>query len=51
VNRLLGPHRDNKVNTPAYKRTAVRLEKLPATAKRVRKAATNGHRANGAASS
>jgi len=28
VNRLLGPHRDNKVNTPAYKRTAVRLEKL-----------------------
>jgi formate dehydrogenase major subunit len=27
VNRLLGPHRDNKVNTPAYKRTAVRLEK------------------------
>jgi formate dehydrogenase major subunit len=26
VNRLLGPHRDNKVNTPAYKRTAVRLE-------------------------
>jgi hypothetical protein len=40
------------VNTPAYKRTAVRLEKLPATAKRVRKteaAATNGKRANGAA--
>ncbi len=37
VNRLLGPHRDNKVNTPAYKRTAVRLEKLP--------------RANGAAAS
>jgi formate dehydrogenase major subunit len=28
VNRLLGPHRDNKVNTPAYKRTAVRLEKI-----------------------
>ena len=28
VNRLLGPHRDNKVNTPAYKRTAVRLEKV-----------------------
>ena len=52
VNRLLGPHRDNKVNTPAYKRTAVRLEKLPATAKRVRKpaaAAKNGSRTNGAA--
>ncbi|MEQ1831547.1 MAG: formate dehydrogenase subunit alpha [Candidatus Eisenbacteria bacterium] len=31
VNRLLGPHRDNKVNTPAYKRTAVRLEKLAKT--------------------
>ena len=30
VNRLLGPHRDNKVNTPAYKRTAVRLERLHA---------------------
>jgi formate dehydrogenase major subunit len=28
VNRLLGPHRDNKVNTPAYKRTAVRLERV-----------------------
>ena len=28
VNRLLGPHRDNKVNTPAYKRTAVRLERI-----------------------
>ena len=28
VNRLLGPYRDNKVNTPAYKRTAVRLEKI-----------------------
>ncbi|MEY4070710.1 MAG: hypothetical protein RL721_1324, partial [Candidatus Eisenbacteria bacterium] len=28
VNRLLGPHRDEKVNTPAYKRTAVRLEKV-----------------------
>jgi formate dehydrogenase major subunit len=28
VNRLLGPYRDNKVNTPAYKRTAVRLEKV-----------------------
>ena len=50
VNRLLGPHRDNKVNTPAYKRTAVRLEKLPATARRVRKpAARNGARPNGAA--
>jgi formate dehydrogenase major subunit len=50
VNRLLGPHRDNKVNTPAYKRTAVRLEKLPASAARVRKpAATNGTRVNGAA--
>jgi formate dehydrogenase major subunit len=31
VNRLLGPHRDNKVNTPAYKRTAVRLERLTRT--------------------
>jgi formate dehydrogenase major subunit len=31
VNRLLGPHRDNKVNTPAYKRTAVRLERLART--------------------
>jgi formate dehydrogenase major subunit len=34
VNRLLGPHRDNKVNTPAYKRTAVRLEKVSAATTR-----------------
>ena len=34
VNRLLGPHRDNKVNTPAYKRTAVRLEKVSAAVTR-----------------
>ncbi len=34
VNRLLGPHRDNKVNTPAYKRTAVRLEKVSAATPR-----------------
>src|SRR5262245_14696020 len=60
VNRLLGPHRDNKVNTPAYKRTAVRLEKLAAAApvsakagakagagKGMRKPATNGTKANG----
>ena len=32
VNRLLGPHRDNKVNTPAYKRTAVRLERVAKSA-------------------
>jgi formate dehydrogenase major subunit len=51
VNRLLGPHRDNKVNTPAYKRTAVRLERIaavaePVTVGRKRKVQTNG-RANG----
>jgi predicted molibdopterin-dependent oxidoreductase YjgC len=51
VNRLLGPHRDNKVNTPAYKRTAVRLEKLPAGTARVRKPGANGTRTNGAAAS
>jgi formate dehydrogenase major subunit len=55
VNRLLGPHRDNKVNTPAYKRTAVRLERIaaaaePVTVGRKRKVQTNG-RGNGAAAS
>ena len=49
VNRLLGPHRDNKVNTPAYKRTAVRLEKLPGSPKRAAVAAGNGAKGNGAA--
>jgi len=54
VNRLLGPHRDNKVNTPAYKRTAVRLEKIETAAKggalKGRRAA-GGRRARGAAAS
>jgi len=47
VNRLLGPHRDNKVNTPAYKRTAVRLEKIAGA----NMATANGKHGNGAAAS
>jgi formate dehydrogenase major subunit len=58
VNRLLGPHRDNKVNTPAYKRTAVRLEKIgtavPIKGRRANSAGgrspqRNGAKKNGAA--
>ncbi len=52
VNRLLGPHRDNKVNTPAYKRTAVRVERLtaaPRAATGAKRAGRNGRRTNGAA--
>jgi formate dehydrogenase major subunit len=55
VNRLLGPHRDNKVNTPAYKRTAVRLERIagaaPRTPAAAKRQARDGRRANGAAAS
>jgi formate dehydrogenase major subunit len=62
VNRLLGPHRDNKVNTPAYKRTAVRLERLGppgasgkaalrTKAATARRPVLAGRRANGAAAS
>jgi formate dehydrogenase major subunit len=29
VNRLIGPHRDSITHTPEYKRTAVRIERLP----------------------